>query len=196
MNLKIYIKNFIFTPSYFTWLLGCIHKWIGPDNNEHGNISLYSYSHIYRDYFYFSSFYPQICQRLIDGIRSDPAMWLNVYVSDVEIISYESVTTIFRTTSPIFCRRDGIHIIGKEATLISKNILMHKAKIANIELPPFNINLFLKKTKLVQIHDISNRCAHYNVNISNPEAARFALSVGLGNCTGVGFGHIIPYTYQ
>lgn len=192
MILRIDIANFEFETDYFTKLLGCIHKWIGSDNEIHGTTSLICYSNIYRNHFYFSSFSDSVCIRLLYGIKQEPKMWGNVFVTSVKKIEWQQNGHYFRTMSPIFCKKDGRHLFNEEAEEQCKAILLHKAEIAGIKLEDFDIRLKLEKHKLVKIHDISNRCAHYEVYISDERAANFAMCVGLGNCTGTGFGFILP----
>lgn len=193
MTLHIRISGFEFSPDYFTKLLGCVHKWLGENNEEHGRMSLYSYSHIWKNsYFFFSSWDRRICTRLMEGIANDPSMWGHVRVEYVDQVRQTSFVPVFRTTSPIFAKRDNRHIFDAEAAQICKEILLQKAKIARVSLPDFTLEFTLRRDKLIKIHDISNRCANYEVYISEPKVANFALCTGLGSCTGTGFGHIMP----
>lgn len=192
MTLYIRISGFEFTPDYFTKLLGCIHKWLGEDNKEHGRMSLYCYSNIWNNYFFFSSWDRSLCIRLSEGIMVDPQMWGRVRVEYVDHIRQTSYVSVFRTTSPVFAKQENRHTFDAEAAEICKKLLITKAKIARVSLPDFTLEFKARRDKLIKIHDISNRCAHYEVHISNQKVANFALCVGLGHCTGVGFGHIMP----
>jgi len=192
MTIKVKIKGFVFFPEYFSKLLGCVHKWIGENNDEHGNLSLYSFSHIWNDHFYFSSFSPELCERIVIGITKSPHMWDNVSVCDYSPVYFDTEKNVLKTASPIFAKIENRHVFDKEAEKIIESILIKKANFINLQLPNFSVSLSHKRNKLIKIHDICNRCAHYEVFINDSFVYNFALAVGLGNCTGVGFGHVVP----
>jgi CRISPR/Cas system endoribonuclease Cas6 (RAMP superfamily) len=79
-----------------------------------------------------------------------------------------------------------------DVSIIAKNTLLKKAKIANINLREFNLQFIdFCKTKLIKIHDISNKCFVSKVKITGNETVKnFACKAGIGNCTGAGFGFI------
>jgi CRISPR-associated endoribonuclease Cas6 len=191
--LKITIDNFNFTPCYFTKLLGCIHKWLG-ENNVHNNISLYSFSHIQKDCFYFNAYDNNLIEKLNQGISKDKTMFNETKVINIETIGENINKDIFYCASPFFIKDKNVfkNFNDIDVNSIAKRIIQTKANFANIKLTDFNLEFInFYKTKLVKIHDINNKCFVSNIKITGDKTVKdFILKVGIGNNTGCGFGFI------
>jgi CRISPR-associated endoribonuclease Cas6 len=196
-------------------LTGTVHKWLGW-NEEHGDVSLYSFSRLEGgkkeknglqfqngSSFFFSSYDDNLIKNLIRGIQDDPEMFHGLKVAEVIIQENPDFTTqeLFYTASPIFIkRRTGEkieHILFNDSranqylkeTLATK---MAKAGITDETLEiSFEQNYPKAGTKLITYNNIKNRTNWCPVNIKGkPETKLFAWNVGLGNSTGIGFGAI------
>jgi CRISPR-associated endoribonuclease Cas6 len=219
--MRLHIKtsqNQIKIPfDYQQKLTGVLHKWLGENNQEHGEISLYSFSWLRNTQVsenglicpqgasFFLSFYDT--QRLKDvlaNIRKEPEMFCGMDVEDVVIEDTPDLTQqeVFNLGSPILIKRNengkitefyyDNSISGKllEETLHTK---MRLAGIPNDESLSiaFDLNYTKKKTKLVWYDNISNKANMCPVIIKGSNLTKqFAWNVGLGNSTGVGFGSI------
>ncbi|MFT3740387.1 MAG: CRISPR-associated endoribonuclease Cas6 [Breznakibacter sp.] len=196
-------------------LTGTIHKWLGQ-NNEHGSVSLYSFSrlaggkatpqgiHFERGTsFYFSASDVNLIKRMIEGIRTTPGMFAGLTVTDVAIQEDPdlSVRELFHVGSPIFIkRRDGNkieHVLydDKQAGDFLKETLQTKMELAGVANEPFQIrfdtNYLRPSIKKITYKGIANKANWCPVIIEgSPEVKLFAWNVGLGNSTGIGFGAI------
>jgi len=196
-------------------LTATIHKWIGW-NNEHGTVSLYSFSQIEggkagsaglqfpdQTYLFFSSFNPDLIKRIIEGIRTDPTMFFGLTVSEIIIQDDPDLSnrSLFFPASPIFIKRrvyEGEdHILYNDfrandclkETLLTR---MTKAGLSDESLMvKFDSNYPKSRTKKITYNKIQNRASWCPVIIeAKPETKLFAWNVGLGNSTGIGFGAI------
>ena len=198
-------------------LVGVIHKWIG-ENNIHDKLSLYSFSWLRggkkvgdalsfpKGASFFISFYdPDIVRQMIFSIRELPVMFCGMYVTDITIEDDPDLSSRseFYCGSPIFIkRRLGTgeikqYLYDDEHTgELMKETLVSKMRAAGLEEDPildirFDASASGKKTKLVRYHGISNRASICPVIINGkPETKLFAWNVGIGSCTGIGFGSI------
>ena len=197
-------------------LVGTIHKWIGA-NTIHNKISLYSFSWLNGGRMVdnalqfldgaslFISFYDEnIIKRVIKTILDDPEMFCGLTVTDIMIDDnpHLSERELFMCASPIFIKRkleDGkikqYHYNDEQANQLLKETLLSKMKDAGIEDNTLDIRFDLsyknKKTKLIRYHGIGNKANFCPVIIkAKPETKLFAWNVGIGNCTGIGFGAI------
>lgn len=125
--MRLYIKlsrNTQIIPfSYQHLLTGTLHKWIGENNNEHGNQSLYSFSwlqytstnkkgiNLGRDsYFFISAYDSDLIKKITQGILADPEAFCGSKVIDVQIkdVPEFSNEERFFLNSPILIRqKDG-----------------------------------------------------------------------------------------
>lgn len=189
--LKIIVENFKFEKNYFTKLLGFIHKSFGQ-NTIHDTISLYSYSNIYNNSFFFNSYDKELQKKLIDGILKDNNIFDNCNV--IKILQEEDIIReVYKSYSPFFIKNNlNQHLIYKDAEQFAKKIILKKMQIANFKSNDFNIEFInFKQTKLIKIHDINNRCFISDVVIhADNETHKFIKQVGIGNSTGCGFGYI------
>ena len=215
IHLKIRTTNKVIPFDHQPLLTGTIHKWLGW-NDEHGEVSLYSFSQLAGGKvvaggfkfdrgtsFFFSSYDSNLIKKLISGIQFDPMMFYGLTVSEVIIQEDPELTerTLFQVASPIFLkRRNGEkvdHIIyddDRADECLTETMLTKMAK-AGIADDSFNIR-FEKSypkagTKKVTYNNVQNRASWCPVIIEGkPETKLFAWNVGLGNSTGIGFGAI------
>lgn len=196
--------------------VGTIHKWIG-NNSIHDKISLYSFSWLnggrmidnalqFRNgATMFISFYDErIVKQVIKAILDDPEMFCGLTVSDITIDNDPLLSNreLFYCASPIFIKRklaDGnikqFNYDDAEANQYLKETLLSKMAEAGLEDDSLNIqfdtSFSKKKLKLVRYHGIGNKASLCPVIIkAKPETKLFAWNVGIGNCTGIGFGAI------
>lgn len=196
-------------------LTGVIHKWLGK-NNEHGEVSLYSFSQLIGgkvtpkgfsfdqgSSFFFSAHDKNLIIKMISGIRALPEMFNGLEVTDILIQEDPDFKekTLFHAASPIFLkRRDGEkvnHILFDDprANEYLKETLETKMRNAGLQDETLSI-VFDRtyphaKTKKITYNGIHNRANWCPVAIEGkPETKLFAWNVGLGNSTGIGFGAI------
>lgn len=196
-------------------LTGTIHKWLGW-NNEHGSLSLYSFSQLSgcilsNDGFriksstsiFFSSYDPILIKKMISGIQKDASMFNNLIVSDIIIEEDKDMSSrdLFFVASPIFIKRKienrEEHILFNDprANTFLKETLM--SKMEKVGLIDESLNIYFDQnyprasTKKISYKNIENRCSWCPILIEgSPETKQFAWNVGLGNSTGIGFGAI------
>lgn len=197
-------------------LVGTIHKWIG-NNSIHDKISLYSFSWLYGGRMkdnalqfndgatMFISFYDEhIVKQLIKRILQEPEMFCGLVVSGITIDNDPQLNDreLFNCASPIFIKRklaDGnikqFNFSDAEANQYLKETLLSKMREVGMEDDTLDIRFDTsynkKKMKLVHYHGIGNKASVCPVIIkAKPETKLFAWNVGVGNCTGIGFGAI------
>ena len=197
-------------------LTGCIHKWLG-ENNEHGALSLYSFSRLIKgkrfkdglifdndSSFFFSAFDNNLVKQIINGIQKSPEMFYGLSVK--EIVMQEdpdlSKKELFQIGSPVFIKRRNSdnhieHIAFNDAKAneyLSETLLrkMQQAGLKDDSLDiSFDTSYAKADTKLITYKNIKNRANWCPIIIKGkPETKAFAWNVGLGNSTGIGFGAI------
>lgn len=203
--------------NYQKKLTGTLHKWLGSNNGEHGNISLYSFSWLQNAVInkeglkfpkgarWFISLYDSHrAKDIITNIRKDPEMFCGLFVNEVVIEETPDLSDreLFYLGSPVLIKKtDGDKTIeygfdnplsGRmlEETLKTK---MKKAGLSNDDTLhiEFDLSYEKKKKKLIWYDGISNKANMCPVIIhGSNETKQFAWNVGLGNCTGIGFGSI------
>ena len=211
-------KNTSLVPfDYQQKLVGTIHKWIGP-NSIHDRISLYSFSWLKGGEMkanalsfpngatMFLSFYDDdTMKQVVRTILDDPQMFcgmsvVNITIDDVPLLEDRET---FYCASPIFIKRKLENGSTKQYTyedeqsgLLLKETLLSKMREAGLEEDEtleirFDTSYNRKKVKRVRYHGIGNKASLCPVVIkAKPETKLFAWNVGLGNCTGIGFGAI------
>lgn len=215
IHLKINTHNTIIPFDHQHLLTGAIHKWLGW-NNEHGDISLYSFSRLDGGKkskaglrfengasFFFSSYHTDLIKRLISGIQADPSMFDGLEVSEVVLQQDPDLANrdLFFAASPVFIKRrvedriDHILYDDPRANTCLKETLVTKLEKAGIADESFDIRFdtdYPKAgTKLINYKGIGNRTSWCPVYIQGrPETKVFIWNVGLGNSTGIGFGAI------
>lgn len=198
-------------------LTGVIHRWLGV-NELHDKISLYSFSFllggtITKNGFDFkngakwaiSFFEDKYTKQLIASILESPEVICGMYVQDIVIAetSYRENEGLFLLNSPICIKRTDSNrkikfytFEDSESGNLMRETLLHKMQEAGLEKDDslsieFDLTYAKRKTKLITIHGIKNKCSMCPVFIKGkPETISFALSVGIGNLTGSGFGSI------
>ena len=215
VHLKINADNLTIPFDHQPLLVGTIHKWLGW-NEEHGNVSLYSFSRFeggratkdglkfkQECTFFFSSHQIELIQKLISGIQSDPSMFLGLSV--YEIILQEapdlSEREHFHIGSPVFIKRrtgtkiDHIFYTDTQSSDFLKETLQTKMQIAGITDDSleiyFDTDYPRAGTKKIDYKGVQNKASWCPVIIKGkPETKAFAWNVGIGNSTGIGFGAI------
>ena len=202
--------------NYQQKLVGTIHKWIG-NNSIHDKISLYSFSWLNggrkvgnalvfsNGASLFISFYDEhIIKQIIKTILDDPEMFCGLTVTDIMIDDEPDLENRerFDCASPIFIKRkieDGTikqyNFNDQEANSLLKETLLSKMKEVGLNDETleikFDTSFDKKKLKFIRYHDIGNKASFCPVIIkAKPETKLFAWNVGIGNCTGIGFGAI------
>jgi len=200
--------------NYQHLLTGAIHKWIGKENNEHGDVSLYSFSWLQKvktnnkgielardSYFFISAFKEDLLKAILKGVLENPFVCCGSEVYDAQIMETPEFGTKehFLLGSPIFIKRrfdeKEKHIVfndelsGKYMTeTMSKKLTV--AGLSNEGLSiEFDKNYSNPQTKLIHYKEIKNRASICPVIIEGTsEQIAFAWNVGIGNSTGIGFG--------
>lgn len=198
-------------------LTGALHRWLGPDNEEHDTLSLYSFSWLQggvasqdgldfpQGANFFISFYQRDpIARLVQSILSDPILAYDMRITGVDIRETPVFTGqhYFQVASPVFIKRDrhdgqDRHILytDEEADACLTETLQHKLSAAGLPSDGvtvrFDRHYSGAKTQLVQYKGIHNKASFCPVIITGtPEHVAFAWCVGVGNSTGIGFGSL------
>lgn len=215
IQLKISPNKEVVPFGYQHLLTGAIHKWLG-ENQEHGSVSLYSFSNLtnarvkqkqlnFQDgtEFCISAWNEDFIRKIINGIMIDPGLFCGMKVKEIVLMDTPDFSNqeLFYTSSPVFIKRKTDervrHIIysDKDANQCLKETLETKLQLAGIEYKSFKIEFDKSyptpKTKLIKYNDIQNRASVCPLIIKgDPLVKEFAWNVGVGNSTGIGFGAI------
>jgi len=215
LHLKIESSNQTIPFDHQPQLVGTIHKWLGI-NNEHGEVSLYSFSRLdggkpvkaglkfgSETSFFISSYDEDLMKKLVWGIQQDKTMFYGLTVKEIVLEQDPDLSARerFYVASPIFIKRrfDEIieHILytDERAPQLLKETLQTKMKLAGIADDDFEICFDPTHTKaglkLVNYKGVQNKANWCSVIIKGSPAVKlFAWNVGLGNSTGIGFGAI------
>ena len=200
--------------NYQHLMTGCIHKWLGKSNLEHGQISLYSFSWLQNtrsspkglwlttDSYAFINFYSgEVTKKVVKGILSDPELFNGVLVTDVmlkDTPDFREKET-FVVASPILIKRSQddkekhYTFSDDESNLFMTQTLQTKLEQAGLSKENISVRFddtySNPKTKLINYKGIKNRANLCPVVIEgSPEQIGFAWNVGIGNSTGIGFG--------
>ncbi|MBV7531078.1 CRISPR-associated endoribonuclease Cas6 [Chitinophaga sp. sic0106] len=218
--MRLYIKlsrnSKIIPFNYQHLLTGTIHKWLGEENEEHGNRSLYSFSWLQKTikthhgfnltadaYFFISAHDAEFIKRITRGILLDPNTFCGSKVNEIQLKQTPvfSSEEVFVLNSPILLRKreqervKHVTYLDEDFNQLLTESLKGKLRIAR--LADEGVSVALDKsyphpqTKLVDYKGIKNRTTLAPVMVSgSPEQVAFAWQVGLGNSTGIGFGAI------
>ncbi len=215
IHLKIDAKGITIPFDHQQLLTGVIHKWIGW-NEEHGNISLYSFSKLegakalktglffeQDSVFFFSSVKDELVKKMIGGIQNDPSMFNGLQVKEIIIEEDPDLSSreLFFAASPIFIKRkngeriDHILYDDVRANACLEETLHTKMESVGISDQSLRIRFQADHpkagTKKLTYNGVQNRASWCPVIIEGkPETKLFAWNVGLGNSTGIGFGAI------
>lgn len=203
--------------NYQQKMTGVLHKWLGENNNEHGEISLYSFSWLQNTRIsgkdlncpkgssLFISFYD--ARRLKDvlaKLRTEPELFCGMYVNEVVIEETPDLSQRehFRLGSPILIKRQidnktiEYYFDNPDCGKLMEETLRTKMRIAGVPDDDslhieFDLSYSKKKKKLIWYNNISNKASMCPVIIQGSnETKQFAWNVGIGSCTGTGFGSI------
>ena len=215
IHLKIQASNKVIPFDHQALLTGTIHKWLGW-NDEHGKISLYSFSRLEggtptkrglqferESTFFFSAYQLDLIKTIIKGIQSDPTMFHGLFVSDITIQEEPDLSgrDLFYVASPVFIKRKVgermDHILFDDIRASTCMIETLRTKMAKAEIEDrsleirFDTNYSKAGTKKITYNGIENKASWCPVIIKGkPETKLFAWNVGIGNSTGIGFGAI------
>ena len=200
-------------------LVGTLHKWLGSDNDEHGNLSLYSFSWLQNGEkngdgltfaegaHWFISFYDESrIKQIIRSIMNDPEMFSGMRVSNIIIEETPDLSrkSLFYLGSPIFIKKldeknwkaKQLTFEDEESNYVMTQTLLHKMRNAGLPVDEtlsirFDLGYTKRKTKLLTYRGVGNRTSMCPILIDGkPETKAFAWNVGIGNSTGIGFGSI------
>lgn len=201
--------------AYQQRLVGAFHKWLGTENPEHGDISLYSLSWLkggkgqkkglqYPNgaQWNISSPKPELLEKVISGIQADPAIAYGLEATEVRIETEPEFKSEgrFLVQSPVLVKQtmdehkvhyyDFADPATDELLTATLRHKLEKADCANWDATvAFDRSYGKPKTKIVQY-----RCLSIKANVcpvylkGDPEALAFAWNVGVGHSTGIGFG--------
>lgn len=200
--------------NYQHLLTGALHKWIGKENVEHGDISLYSFSWLQKiqtnkkgvdltrdSFFFISCFKDNLLKAVLKGVLANPFLCHGSEVYDAQIMETPvfGIQEHFLLGSPVFIKRrfdnKEKHIVfndelsGKYLT----ETMSKKLSIAGLSSEGLSIEFDRRypnpQIKLIHYNEIKNRVNMCPVTISGtPEQIAFSWNVGIGNSTGIGFG--------
>lgn len=217
LHLNTTANNELIPFNYQQKLVGVLHKWLGEDNDEHGEVSLYSFSWLRgtkkeenglvcpRGAKWFVSFYDEEKARMVlKSIRENPEMFSGLYITEIIIEETPNLShrDLFYVGSPILVKRmdeKGVHEYGyndAEANIQMTETLRNKMIKAGLEPDDsleikFDLTFEKKRQKLMWYRNISNMANVCPIIIKGKESTKqFAWNVGVGNCTGIGFGSI------
>lgn len=218
--MRIYLKltrNKDYIPFNYQHLLtGTIHRWIGKDNTEHGEISLYSFSWLQQakanhngiyltsnSYFFISAYKEGLIKAILQGILSDPSVCCGIEVYEAQIMGNPKFSTEerFLLGSPAFIKRNvenvQKHFLFNDdlSSQYMTDTVGKKLSLANLSSEGFSIEFdksyMNPQTKLIDYKGIKNKVSICPVIIKgSPQQIAFAWNVGVGNSTGVGFGSL------
>lgn len=218
--MRLYLKltrNKDYIPFNYQHLLtSTIHKWIGKDNAEHGEISLYSFSWLQQartnhngiyltsdSYFFISAYKEELIQAILKIILIDPSVCCGIAVCEAQIMENPKFSTEgrFLLGSPVFIKRN-IENVQKHFLFnddlsgqYMTDTMNKKLCLANLSSEGFSIEFdrsyMNPQTKLIDYKGIKNKVSICPVIIKGTsQQIAFAWNVGVGNSTGVGFGSL------
>lgn len=203
--------------NYQQKLTGVLHKWLGENNQEHGEISLYSFSWLQNTIVgkeglycpkganWFISLYDvQRTKDVLACIRTNPELFCGMDIEEVSIIETPDFSSreLFFLGSPILIKRseNGKNTEYGYENPESGKLLVEtlRTKMRKAGLPDddtlqieFDLSYEKKKKKLVWYDGISSKANMCPITIKgNNITKQFAWNVGIGSCTGIGFGSI------
>ncbi len=201
---------------YQSKLTGCIHKWIGKDNEEHGNLSFYSFSWLKgtekkgnsltisrEGEWRISAYNNDLIKQIISSIGKDNLLFSGIRVKEIIIQQTPEFEgeQYFNLGSPILIKlREGdrqkfYYFSDKESDELLTLSLKNKLAKCGLDSKGVKVwydkNYLNPKTKPSKYKGITNIGSMCPVHISGtPEQISFAWNVGLGNSTGIGFGFL------
>lgn len=215
IHLKIIAKNLLIPFDHQPKLVGAIHKWLGF-NEEHGKISLYSFSQLQKGKatangiliedgtsLFISSHSVEFLKNIVKGIKADPAIFSGLFVEEIVIEENPDLSgrNLFYPASPIFIKRKVDHGVEhvlyndpRAGNLLKETLLLKMQVIGLFDEDlalRFDTSYLRASSKKLNYNGVQNRASWCPVFIEGkPETKLFAWNVGLGNSTGIGFGAI------
>lgn len=218
MRLIIYVsdsKEIIYFNQHQVFLTAALHKWIGEGNEIHGKTSLHSFSWFQNvdivatglktrndSYFFITAYDLNLVKRIVAGIRKDPTICFGICVTGVAIMETPTFRSRqeFYPASPVFVKKyldykKEKHLMfddpdaGEQLT----TVLKRKLRLAGLSdegvMVSFNTAYPKARSKMITYKTINNKANMCPVIVEGtPEQVAFAWEVGVGNCTGIGFG--------
>lgn len=213
VHLSITRNQSIVAFDHIPVLVGTLHKWLGQ-NEWHNQLSFHSFSWLKGAkggnnglYFprgaewFISSHNPDFIKRLISGVQNDPEIKYGLRVTSMTVqedpIFSDSHT--FTVASPVLIKRREherikhyLYADQKSGDYLTETLIT-KLKKAGLESEGVEVSFDqtypMPRTKLVNYNGIGNRANICPVTVrGTPEQIAFAWNVGIGNCTGIGFG--------
>lgn len=209
------VSSHIIPFSYQQKFLGLLHKFIGENNREHDDISLYSWfvqgTKLAETGFDVSNG----CSWVVSGWDADfvtnIAKEATAYKEEFLGLRVCSVRNYieppmawqkrFNVGSPVFVKNwannnaQHLRFDNPSASEVLTRILhkkMEKVGLGGDVTVRFDRLYKKAKTKLIEISNVKNRCNVCPVIIEGaPELIRFAWEVGVGSSTGCGFGGVV-----
>lgn len=201
-------------------LAGVLHKWLGPNNEEHGGLSLYSFSWLQGAQFsplglrfpkgadwHLSALDGDFLARSIHGILSKPELRWGMRVEQCQLATPPVFTdgeeARFLCASPIFIKRSIDRTSDKhylytdpESDALLTQTLQHKLRAAGMDDSGVEVRFDRSypkaRTQKVMYGPIGNMANYCPVLIKGAaEQLAFAWTVGMGSSTGIGFGALI-----
>jgi len=120
LYLKLSKNRELIPFNYQSFLTGALHKWMGKENEEHGNISLYSFSWLQNidteerginlkngSYFFISAHDDALIKTIVKGIMADSSVLFGASVLAVDVKETPIFPAVqrFEFASPILIRR-------------------------------------------------------------------------------------------
>ena len=203
--------------NYQPKLVGCLHRWLGKDNETHGEVALYSYSwlrnavanknglNVFSEGSWFISAHSEeMIKALISGIQKDPYVFAGMEVTGITIQQTPEYGTLqkFSVANPVFVKRK----VGEKVKFFYAGdehvndyltqTLQTKLAAAGIASDGVNVTFDPEynnpKQKGFEHNGIFNKGTVCPVIVSGTaEQIAFAWNVGVGNSTGIGFGALI-----
>lgn len=204
---------------HLEYLTGTLHKWLGEENEIHGDLSLYSFSWLkgtektksgflecrHGATWTISAHDKAIIKKIMSGIMDDPAVCFGMSVKEVMLQETPHFSTIerFVVASPVLVKKriegrpQQKHFTFQEPETTELLTQVLKKKLAKANLNNENVKVYFDnsfvnaKTKNVQYKNIKNNANICPIIIEgSPEQIAFAWNVGVGHSTGIGFGSL------
>lgn len=205
MILQIHIKPKVLDFGYHDELVDKFHFW-NRHQNDHNDLSLYSYSWIrgvrqqgdklvpVAKYMVWTVGLHQGAEKFVKAIASDP----EVLGSDVYMLTKRDPLykgrDIMQLTSPVLLKKEKKFLkpFDPGSDEIINRIMKKKIAAAGLD-GELEMHFFAGgRSKLINISSINNKAHFGMVNIKgDPQLVEFARTVGIGHSTGCGFGALI-----